>query len=105
MGPIGEQCFLHHGLGTQSTQPQFCRIGRDTTISRRSVYFLFSDSQAMVMANVFDQLDAPGLFAAFNGGDCPSFLRPSNSSTPPHVHLTGSEFISQISNLKIKYNY
>jgi peptidoglycan/LPS O-acetylase OafA/YrhL len=69
---IGEQCYTHHAYGSAHTQPQLCRVGRDNSSS--PVYFLFGDSLAMALVNIFRQLDTPGMFAAHRGGSCKPML-------------------------------
>ncbi len=57
--PNGERCY-HVYTTSKDTQAQLCRIGKDTTSP--PVYFLFGDSLSIVMSNVFNELDTPGMF-------------------------------------------
>ncbi len=85
---FGQKCFMHHRKGNKDTRPQLCRVGKDRTSP--PTYFLFGDSYSVVMSNVFNDFEAPGLFAAFNGLRCPTFIRPNMNSTPTRTDDAGS---------------
>ncbi len=88
--PIGKRCNQHHFYGDKHTQAQLCRIGKDTTSPPSC--FLFGDSLSMVLSNAFNELDAPGMFAAHDGFLCPTIIRPNMKSTPSKLHAGGCYF-------------
>jgi hypothetical protein len=61
--PKTQGCYMEFN-GNKNTQPQLCRIGQDQ--ASPPVYFIFGDSSSRVMANVFNELKAPGMFAPFS---------------------------------------
>jgi hypothetical protein len=85
--PIGLRCYVHHRSASKDSPAQLCRIGKDQTSPPS--YFLFGDSYAMVMFNVFSEIEVPGMFAAHNGMFCPSTIRPNMSSTPSKIQDFG----------------
>jgi peptidoglycan/LPS O-acetylase OafA/YrhL len=85
--PVGKRCFQHHVYGTKTTKPQLCRLGLNKTAS--PVYFLYGDSYAMVMSNLFDELEPPGMFASQNGEFCPTLVRANVISTPSRIQHKG----------------
>jgi hypothetical protein len=84
---IGERCYRHHNTGNKDNMPQFCRIGKDQTSA--PVYFLFGDSYAMSMANVFNEIEVPGMFAAQAQLGCHILIRPNMSSAQSKVFKSG----------------
>jgi hypothetical protein len=76
--PMAQDCFQRYTHGKKDTQIKLCRIGLDSSSSPS--YLLLGDSIAMVYTNTFNQLQTPGMFAAFDGDHC----SPTYSGQPIH---------------------
>jgi hypothetical protein len=79
---IALDCFQRYSDGNKNTELKFCPIGLDT--KSQPSYFIFGDSLAMVLTNVFTLFEPPGMFGALNGHFCSPLLRPANS-TPQKI--------------------
>jgi hypothetical protein len=91
---VGRRCFWDLINAPKNTQPPVCPICQDSaTNSSPPVYFLFGDSLATVMTNIFNEFQPPGMFLAFHAAYCIPLLRSDMNVTKIRPDFPGYNHI------------